>query len=73
MKNKTEIEAKKIMDNFISALKDIPHDDFEYNVLRKNVMRKPRKKAIDKEFRDLILNNAPEIESGCIKAEKKKW
>lgn len=74
-KQKEEIkqEAKKILDNFASALEKVK--------TKRERVKKPiggyREEETgtenDRDFRDRMFENAPSKEGDCIIAEKKKW
>jgi len=71
---KIKEQAKKIMDEFVSALEKAEEIKEEFGVRRKNVMRVPGKdryKGTD--FKQRMLKNAPKVENDQIIAEKKKW
>jgi len=64
-------QAKKIMDEFISALEKVNVDEkvgFEADT----DTRVPKGKK-NPEFRKELLSNAPKSKDGCILAEKKGW
>ena len=65
-------QAKKIMDDFVSALGEVKKEG-EFFVQRKENIRTEEVMKTDEEFRELMLKNAPHIKDDCILAEKKKW
>jgi Asp-tRNA(Asn)/Glu-tRNA(Gln) amidotransferase C subunit len=74
--NRDEIreQAKKIMDEFASALEKAEQVKEEFGVQRKDIMReagKDRYKGSD--FKERMLKNAPKAEDEQIVCEKKKW
>lgn len=67
-------QAKKIIDNFASALESVKVEGEEF-VEREEDRRKetPEEEKTDSEFRKIILKNAPKTKDDCILAEKGKW
>ncbi len=71
------IEAKKILDNFASALGKVD--------IKRSLKRKRLKSYVggfrevedglkgDEDFRKRMFENSPKKEGDCIIAEKKKW
>lgn len=76
-KDRQDIEknAKKVLDNFANALKQVDESSEEANVEREEFSRKENNKECeaDSEFRDIMFENAPIKKGDFIKAEKKKW
>lgn len=72
-KNKIEEQAKKIMDDFLSSLKDVDHLKYEVGNDRDIFMRTDAGIKEDQKFRERMLRNAPKTKDECIQAEKKKW
>ena len=73
--NQEEIlkQAKKIMDNFHEALKDVEKLE-ESRVERDECEREEKEPGkTDSEFRKIMLENAPKTKDDCIEAEKGKW
>jgi len=76
--NQQEIlkQAKKIMDNFHSALKDVENLE-ESRVEREECERREGEKETgeknDSEFWEIMMKNAPKTKNDCIEAEKGKW
>jgi len=70
---KIKKQAKKIMDEFISALDKIPEIEKGFGQERKDYMRKPGKSKYGKEFKERMLKNAPKVKDGQIIMEKKSW
>lgn len=69
-----EREAKKIMDSFHKALSKVEKQVKEVNVERDEYERKEgRGQESSKEFRDIMMQNAPNKDDGFIKAEKGEW
>ena len=67
-----KIQAKKIMDNFISALEKV---ELEEARVERDEDRRTEKEGFlgDSDFRKIMLENAPEKENDCVKAEKGGW
>lgn len=73
--NQSEIlkQAKKIMDNFHSALKDVEKLE-ESRVERDECEREEGEGwKTDSEFREIMFKNAGKTKDECIEAEKGKW
>jgi Asp-tRNA(Asn)/Glu-tRNA(Gln) amidotransferase C subunit len=71
---KIKEQAKKIMDEFVSALDKAEKIKDEFGVQRKDVMRVAGKdKYKNSDFKERMLNNAPKVEEAQIICEKKKW
>ena len=69
---KIKQQAKDIIDNFVSALKDI--ETTEQLVEREEDRRHENtSKETDPEFRKIMFENAPNKTKDCILAEKGKW
>lgn len=69
---KIKQQAKDIIDNFVSALKDI--ETKEEPVERKEDRRHENTpKQPDSDFRKIMFENAPNKNKDCILAEKGKW
>ena len=67
-------EAKRIMDNFTSALKKSGKAKAEFKVKRTENIRKENVKVeIEKNFSERMFDNAPKKKDGWIIAEKKKF
>ena len=67
-------QAKKIMDNFHSALAKIEKEVPESRVERDEFERKEGEGlAGDKEFREIMFKNAKETRDDFIVAEKGEW
>jgi Asp-tRNA(Asn)/Glu-tRNA(Gln) amidotransferase C subunit len=67
-------QAKKIMDEFVSALEKAEEIKEEFGVHRKDVMREPSaNKYKGSDFKERMLKNAPKVEDDQIVCEKKKW
>jgi hypothetical protein len=72
-------QAKKIMDDFFVAIKDTPI--CEIGVQRTKQTRIPSRSSQDNsvslsqtvDFKERILQNAPNKDQDCIIAEKKSW
>ena len=74
MKEDVRALAKKIMDEFISALDKVEETTPEFGVRRKENIREPfEDKYKDSDFRDRMFKNAPNTDGEFILAEKKKW
>ena len=65
-------EAKKIIDDFMKELDKVKLDD-DFGISRKKETRTEFEDDCDKEFRDLMFNNATKKKGDFILAEKKKW
>jgi len=73
-KEKIKEQAKKLMDEFVSALEKAEEVKEDFGVKRKDVMRTPSKdKYKGTDFKERMLKNAPKVEDEQIVAEKKKW
>jgi len=73
-REKVKEQAKKLMDEFVSALEKAEEVKEEFGVKRKDVMRVPGKdKYKNSDFKERMLKNAPKVEDGQIVAERKKW
>lgn len=72
-KEKIEKQAKKIMDDFISALDKVQEIKQEFGQEREEQLRKPEKPEESKEFRERIFKNAPKVKDDCLVMEKKSW
>ncbi len=71
--DKIKKQAKKIMDEFISALKKVPKIKEEFGQERKQFSRETEKSEYSKEFKERMLKNAPKTKDNQIVAEKKRW
>jgi hypothetical protein len=70
---KLEEETKKLLDKFSKALGSVKSSD-ESNVEREFDRRKEKEgKSCDLNFRNIMLENAPQKDSDFIIAEKKTW
>jgi len=66
-------ETKKLLDKFSKAL-DAVKDSEEWNVERPEDRRKDEQgKEWDKDFKKLLLDNAPNKSEDFVIAEKKSW
>lgn len=66
-------QAKKIMDNFHNALKDVEKLE-ESRVERDECERQEKNpEESDSDFRKIMFENAPRKKGECIEAEKGKW
>ena len=66
-------EAKKILDNFASALENVK---VKREKVKKHIggYRKEKEgEKCDDDFHDRMFENAPSKEGDCIIAERKKW
>ena len=73
-REKIKEQAKKIMDEFVSALEKAEQVKEEFGIIRKEIIRTPREdKYKGSDFKQRILKNAPKVEDEQIVAEKKKW
>jgi len=70
---KLERETKKLLDKFSLALSNVKSKE-EWNISRNEDRRKEGEgKICDKEFRELMFENAPQHNEDFIIAEKKTW
>lgn len=66
-------EAKNIMDNFMSSMKDIEVED-NFILIRDACYREEGEgKVADEDFRQRFLSNAPKSNSESILAQKGAW
>lgn len=66
-------EAKNIMDNFMSAMKDIEVED-DFILKRDFCLREEGEgKVADEDFRQRFLSNAPKHSGDSILAQKGSW
>lgn len=66
-------QAKKIMDEFISALSKVSVKE-NFGAQRKKQTRTPEKSCVDSsEFRKRAFKNAPKIKDDYFVMEKKEW
>lgn len=73
--NQEEIkkEAKQIMDNFMEALGDIKVEE-DFNLQRSDSLREETKAdALDEDFQQRFLSNAPKTSGNAILANKGEW
>ncbi len=70
---KIKNQAKKIMDEFISALDKVPKIKEDFGVERKQFTRKAEKCDYGPEFKKRMLKNAPKVKDDQIQMEKKSW
>ena len=67
-------QAKKIMDNFISALDKADNKNLDFTVTRDSNIRKDNDHLqTNNDFSERMLKNAPNVKNDCIVAERKKW
>ncbi|HIH39214.1 TPA: hypothetical protein HA219_00605 [Candidatus Woesearchaeota archaeon] len=72
-KEEIVVQAKKIMDEFVSALSKVNVKE-KFGAERKNQMRVPSKDCPDSaEFRKRIFRNVPKIKDDYFIMEKKEW
>ena len=66
-------QAKKIMDNFHEALKDV--ENLEDSRVERDECEREETESwkTDSEFREIMFKNAPRTKDDCIEAEKGKW
>ena len=73
--NQAEIlkQAKKIMDNFHEAMKDV--EKLEESRVERDECEREEKGGwkTDSEFRKVMFKNPPKTKDECIEAEKGKW
>ena len=74
MNDKITQQAKKIMDNFMSALKKAEEVKAPFTIKRDlNIRSSAAQLETNPDFRQRMLKNAPKVKDDCIVAEKKKW
>jgi len=72
-KEEIQIQAKKIMDEFVSALSKVNVKE-KFGAERTEQTRTPSKETADStEFRKRIFKNAPKIKDDFFIMEKKEW
>ncbi len=72
-RQKLEEETKELLDKFSKALASVKAEG-EWNVEREGDRRAEKEgKACDKDFRKIMLENAPRHDEDFIFAEKKSW
>lgn len=72
-KEEIAVQAKKIMDEFISALSKVNVKE-KFGAERTEQVRTPEKESPDSaEFRKRIFKNAPKIKDDYFVMEKKEW
>ena len=70
---KLQEETRKLLDKFSKALAGVKSTG-EWNVEREADRRKEKEgKACDKNFRKIMLENAPQHDEDFVIAEKKSW
>ncbi len=72
-RNEIRREAKKILDNFASALEKVKVKKEKIKKDAGGYRNEGSGHGHDEEFRKIMLDNAPDKEGDCIVAEKKKW
>jgi hypothetical protein len=72
-REKIEKEAKKIMDDFISALDKVPEIGQQFGNEREEQLRVPEKPEDSKDFKKKIFKNAPKVKDDYFVMEKKSW
>lgn len=70
-KEKIRKQAKKIMDDFISALGK--KTEREFTIIRKSSLREQKKCEVDDDFKELWYKNLPKKKDGYLVAEKGHW
>lgn len=71
--NQIKEQAKEIMDNFMSAMKDIEVEE-DFILERSNCFREEGDGLeADEDFRQRFLANAPKVNGDSIVANKGKW
>ena len=66
-------EAKKLLDNFASALSKVPIKEKRLKTQNKGYREEKGAETPNEEFREIMFNNAPNKDKDCLIAEKKKW
>ncbi len=72
-KNEIKLEAKKILDNFASALERVGVKKRGFKKYTGGYRKEREGEKCDEDFRDRMFHNAPSKDRDCIIAEKKKW
>ena len=73
-KAQIRLETRKLLDEFSKALAKVKGE--EANVVRDSYSRKEKQgkgKSIDKEFGEIMFENAPNKTEDKLLAEKKSW
>ncbi len=70
---KIKKQAKKIMDEFISALNKVPKIKEKFGQERNQFTRKAEKYEYGHEFKEKMLKNAPKVKDEQLVMEKKSW
>ncbi|MEK6885423.1 MAG: hypothetical protein AABX17_00485 [Nanoarchaeota archaeon] len=71
---KLEEQTKKLLEKFSKALASVKSEGEEWNVERKNDRRAEKEgKNCDNDFRQIMLNNAPNHDDNVIIGERKTW
>lgn len=73
MKEEINKQAKKIMDDFASALEKAGVKEETVFVEREKDRREEKDEACDSEFREIMLENAPSKKDDFLIAEKGEW
>lgn len=66
-------EAKKIMDNFLSSMKDIEVEENFNFVAQKCCREESDGMDVDSDFRERFISNAPKSKGYAILANKGAW
>ena len=67
-------QAKKIMDDFVSALDKAKEIEEKFGAERSEQMRDASGKCYDSsKFRKRMFRNAPKVKDDCLIMEKKSW
>ena len=73
-KNNVREKAKRIMDDFMKAIKDVEDVPIEFGSKREKDTRGSfENKYEGEEFRERFLKNAKNVDDNQIVAERKKW
>ncbi|MBI2109829.1 hypothetical protein HYT58_01495 [Candidatus Woesearchaeota archaeon] len=67
-----EKQAKRIMDDFLKALKEVD-EDMDFSIKRDEFTRAEGRANCDEDFRKRFLENAPRKNKEKIIMEKGKW
>ena len=70
---KIKKQAKAIMDEFVKALDKVGGISGDVGLERGQTTREAKQAKADKGFRERMLKNAPNKDSGHIIAERKSW
>lgn len=72
-RNDIRLEAKRILDNFASALENVKIKKESVKKHAGGYRKEKNGEKCDDDFRKIMFENSPEKEGDCIIAERKKW